>query len=80
MVKEEKLRCEADVWPSYNLKKFTLASFSKKKKTKINFYSRKKIFIRSRYWKLLLNHRYILFVINVNFYIPVLQLLPDSSA
>ena len=34
MVKEEKLKCEADVWPSFNLKKFTLASFSKKKKKK----------------------------------------------
>ena len=36
MVKEEELKCEADVWPFYNIKKFDLASLSSKKRKKKN--------------------------------------------
>ena len=52
----------------------------KKEKSKIDFYSCKEIFIRSGYCKpVLLNQGYMLFVINMNFFIPIFQLLPDSS-
>ena len=64
-----------------DIKKFTLSSFYKwkKEKEKIDFYSFNEIFIRSGYYKSLLIRKYMLFVINMYFYSPIFQLLPDSS-
>ena len=63
-----------DIWSFDNIKKFALASFYKRKKNKNKFfYSFKEIFIRSGY------HKSLLFVLNMYFYDPVFQLLPDSS-
>ena len=36
-----------------------------------------KIFVRSGYYTFFKPREYILFVININFYVPVFQLLPD---
>ena len=59
----------------------------KKKKTqkrrrrrKIDTNSWKEILIRSGYCKSLLNQAYMLFVKNMNFYVPVFQLFPESSS
>ena len=63
------------------LKKSALSLFykSKKEKEKIDFCRFNEIFIRSGYYKSLLIREYMLFVINMYFYSPVFQLLPDSS-
>ena len=63
------------------LKKIVLSSFYKwkKEKEKIDFYSFNEIFIRSGCYKSLLIRKYMLFVINMYFYSPGFQLLPDSS-
>ena len=63
------------------LKKIVLSSFYKwkKEKEKIDFYSFNEIFIISGCYKSLLIRKYMLFVINMYFYSPGFQLLPDSS-
>ena len=49
------------------------------KKLKIDFYSCEEVFVRSGYCKLLLNKGYtLLFLINMNFYVSIFQLLPNS--
>ena len=50
----------------------------KKQKRKIDFYRCKEFFIESGNCKLLLNYRYMLFVINMNFQVLVFWLLLDS--
>ena len=77
MISEEKLKSEDDIWPFDNI--FTIILQEKKEKWKINFYCCKEIFIRAGYSKLLLSQGNMLFVGNMNFYVPVFQLLPDSS-
>ena len=73
MVHEEELQCEDDIWCFHNIWTFTLVPFCKwkKKDDKKDFYSCEEIFPRSNYSKLLLNRGYMLFVININFYVPV---------
>ena len=58
---------------------FSIILQVKREKWKIDSYGCEENFIRSGSWKLLLIQGYMLFVINMNFYVPVFQLLTDSS-
>ena len=47
---------------------------SKRQKRKIDIYSCIEVFVTSGYFSLLLNQEYMLFVIKINFYVPIFQL------
>ena len=80
MVSEEKLKWEQRIWSFLPLKIFLYIILKvKKEKWKTKFYCRKENFIRSGYCKLLLSQGYILFEVNINLYVSVFHLLPDSS-
>ena len=80
MISEEELKCEDDVWSFDSIKKFSLASLNRVNRKMRNwFYSCKEIFIKSGYCKFLLNQGYMLFVIGMNFYVPVFHLFPDFA-
>ena len=69
------------IWGSYMVfwqnKKtcFSIILQVKKENWKIDFYSNKKVFTRSGNCKLLLNQRYMLFIITINFYIPCFSIV-----